>query len=345
MWKLHRYYFWEVLVSATLSFVVLFSVVMVSLVYRGIDKAEGGSIIDALVITVLWTVDALPHVLAIALLFGTIATFARAAADREITAMLAVGVNLRVPMASAMLVGLSLASIGGLGQHYLLPWAHYYKFRVVAELTREFLMHTRPASDQIVINDLAMTWQREEGGRFYQVVLFTGDDVFLADSAWFENDDEVISLEMQGVKSALSGIAIEAPTLRRDLRDMVPSGPRADDDRDVASDRLLAEIYRGAHQNPNGARYTVHRRSCFALLPCLLVPIGLCIGVLARERGRATAMALGLIPVLCFYVADFLGMEVARNWNHSAISALAGYLPVLVLALGGIPFCWRTLRS
>lgn len=345
MWKLHRYYFKEVLVSATLSFVVLFGVVTISLVYRGINRAQGGSIVDALLITVLWAADAFPQLLAIAVLFGTIGTFARAAAEREVTAIKAAGLSLRVPMAAAMLVALAVSALSSVGLHSIIPWTHYYKFRVVAEVYREFILHTRPASDQIAINDVVMTWEHERNDHFSDVVLFLRDEVFLADEAWFEVDDDIISLRMQGVKSPLAGVSIEAPTFRQDLRAMATPKEKADNDKDITSERLLAEVYRGASENPNGVRYTVHRRTCFALLPCLLVPIGLCIGVLARERGRATAMALGLIPLVAFYAVDMLGMEIVRMGDHWALSAFAGYLPALALLLGAIPFCWRTLRS
>ena len=345
MRRLHRYYFSEVLLSSALTFCVLFGVLTVSLVYRGIDKAQGGGLIDAVVITMLWTIDAFPDVLGIALLFGTIATFARAAADREITAIMAAGLSLRLPVEAALLVGLPIAALGGLCQHYLIPWAHYYKFRVVAEAMREFLIHTRPTGDQMTLDDFAMTWDREEGGHFRDVVLFVRDEVLLAESAWFEVENDTVSLRMRAVQNPANGLSVEAPTLSRDLREMGTPGRRSDDDRDVTSDRLLAEVYRGGHPNPNGAGYTLHRRSCYALLPCLLVPIGVCIGVMARERGRATAMALGLIPVMCFYAADFIGLQLVRQWNHPLMSVLSGYLPTIVLLVGGVPFCWRTLRS
>ena len=345
MWKLHRYYFKEVFLSATLSFFVLFGVVLVSMIYRGIDRAQGGNIVDALMITVLYTADAFPHLLAIALLFGTIASFARAAADREVTAILAAGLSLRVPMAAAMLVALALAGVGALCLHYVIPWAHYYKYRVVAEVVREFLLHSRPASDQIAISDMVMTWESEDGNRFHDVVLFLRDEVFVAEQTWFEIDDDVLSLRMQNVKSPSAGIAVEAPTFRQDLRDIEGPQERPEGDKDVTSDRLLAEVKRGGADNPNGVRYTVHRRTCFALLPCLLVPIGLCIGVMARDRGRSTAMAFGLVPLSCFYAADFLGIEVVRWWDHRTMSFIAGFLPAIVLLGGGLPFCWRTLRS
>ena len=95
MWKIHRYYLREVTVSALLTFLVLFGIVLIASVSRGIDRAQGGNLLSAALITFYWAADTFPHLLAISLLIATVLTFARASQDREITALRAAGISPR----------------------------------------------------------------------------------------------------------------------------------------------------------------------------------------------------------------------------------------------------------
>ena len=103
MWKLHRYYLKEVLVNAAITFLVLFAVVLVSLVYQGIQRSQGGGPLDALLITVFFALDSFQHLLTISFLLATVLTFTRAAMDRELIAIRAAGISPRVPMTAALL--------------------------------------------------------------------------------------------------------------------------------------------------------------------------------------------------------------------------------------------------
>jgi lipopolysaccharide export LptBFGC system permease protein LptF len=94
------------------------------------------------------------------------------------------------------------------------------------------------------------------------------------------------------------------------------------------------------HNAPEGALYTLHRRTCYAFMPLLLAPIGFCIALLARDRGRAMALVIGLVPLVVFYVADVLSAKILRATDWPPI----GWLPAALLLLLGAPFCWRTLR-
>ena len=98
MWRIHRYYLREVTLGSVLTFTVLFGIVLISTVPRGIKYAQGFRLVDALKVTLLWTVDAVPHLLPIALLFATVLTYARAGQDREITALRSAGISPRVAM-------------------------------------------------------------------------------------------------------------------------------------------------------------------------------------------------------------------------------------------------------
>ena len=54
MWKLHRYYLRELVVNSAITFLVMFAVVLVSLVARGIQRSMGGGMLDAAKITLFW---------------------------------------------------------------------------------------------------------------------------------------------------------------------------------------------------------------------------------------------------------------------------------------------------
>ena len=109
MWRLHRYYLKELAVNAAITFLVLFAVVLISLVYRGIQRSQGGGLLDAAMITLFFALDALPHLLTISFLIATVVTYTRAAQARELVAIRAAGISPRVPMTAAVLVGLFLS--------------------------------------------------------------------------------------------------------------------------------------------------------------------------------------------------------------------------------------------
>ena len=124
MQKLHRYYLGEVAISVALTFVVLFGVVMISMLARGIERAQGGDLLDAATIMFLWAVDTFPHLLTMSLLIGTVLVFARASQDREITAIRSAGISPRMPMTAALLVGVLFSLLGMYAMHQLIPAAH-----------------------------------------------------------------------------------------------------------------------------------------------------------------------------------------------------------------------------
>ena len=149
MWKIHRFYLRELLGAVLLTFTVLFGIVLIATIYRGIDRAQGGSLLSAVLITFFYAADTFPHLLALSLLFSSVLVFARASQDREITAMRAAGISPRVPLVAALIVGVMLSVVGSFALHYLIPYAHYYKYRVVAEVTRQLIVNTGMSGDKI----------------------------------------------------------------------------------------------------------------------------------------------------------------------------------------------------
>jgi lipopolysaccharide export LptBFGC system permease protein LptF len=365
MWRLHRYYLRELLVNASITFTVLFAIVLISLVARGIQRAQGGGLLEAAMITVLWTVDAFPHLLPIAFLIATVLTFARAANDREITAVRSAGISPRVPMTSAILVGLMLSVVGSLSMHYVIPKAHFKKYRVVAEVVRNLFLSMKlgGSDDRISIpgTDVALTYgSREDQGVGTEDVVLRdcwlympeklaleqtgiGTPIFHVDRITIPLPDESstqLFVVMENVSNPLSvsGDHINV-TPSFPLREISEGGRRDERNDDLTSDQLLAEVMRGIHENPVGALYTLHRRTSFSVLPLLLGPIGFCIALAVRDRGRAAALVAALVPLFLFYVGDVLGAKAVRAFDLPEF----GWLPAVLLAGLGLPFCWREL--
>ncbi|MFO1051124.1 MAG: LptF/LptG family permease [Planctomycetota bacterium] len=354
MKKLHRYYLKELSVSALLSAVVLFGIVLISTVYRALGLAQGFGLFEVAKATILYAADTAQHLVPIAFLFSTVLTFARAARDREITAMRAAGISPRVAMVPAMLLGI-LVSLGSAQVfHQIAPEFHFQKFHVVANSIRNLILTTGMLGDRFATSGLVMTWDRKTDDNHWHDVLFridrgrpefaaTGAGVFLADEAWVEvQGEDLLVLILKNPRPANGdgtlpqevriGVSMRAIVKDQDLR--------KEDEKDMTSDQLLSEVYRGVHNRPINARYVVDRRTCFALLPTLLAPIGFCIGVFSRERGRMLALVFAAVPVVLFYLVDFASAELVRKTSEPAFA----FMPAVVLTVLGIPFCWKLLR-
>ncbi len=345
MWKLHRYYLKEVAANAFLTFAVLFGIVLVAMVYRGIDRAKGADLVSAAAITFFYAADTFPHLLTISLLMASVLAFARASQDREITAIRAAGISPRVPMVSAVLIGLLFSIGGSYAQHYMIPWAHYYKYRVTSEIIRNFLVNTQMSGNKVAFGRTVITWERDdERGHLHDVLIRRPGQLISAKEAWLDlsADGETMTLAteklelLHGATGRLSGRS----GLSFSMREFNEGKRRNEGDKDITSDQLLAEVERGVHENPGGARYTVHQRSCFALMPFLLTPIGFCIGVLARDRGRMTAILFAMVPLVLFYGCVLIAPSLVRSWDQPWLA----WLPAMVIGLLGAPFCWRLLR-
>ena len=143
MWKLHRYYLREVTINSLLTFLVLFGIVLISVIYRGISQAQGFGIWAMAKTTMFMAADTIPHLLAISLLFATVMCFARASQDREITAIRSAGISPRVALTSALLVGIVFSLVASLAFHYdaigsvlsRIPNSHLYSSLLVSVMT------------------------------------------------------------------------------------------------------------------------------------------------------------------------------------------------------------------
>jgi lipopolysaccharide export LptBFGC system permease protein LptF len=293
-------------------------------------------------------------VLPIALLFATVLTYARASQDREITAIRSAGISPRVAMVPALLIGILFSLIASWALHWVLPRAHYLKYRVVAEGVRTVLLQTGLLGDQLSYGDLMMTWERKDASGAWRDVIIQirrdgagsealGEGLFLAESAAVEiEDDERLVLVLHGAREAVGDRRLpETTRISINMRDIVENNRREEDEKDMSSDQLLAEVDRGLHDFPGAARYYVAQRTCFALLPILLAPIGFAIGVYARDRGRVLALVFAMVPIVLFYMGDFVGAKLVRATDWSGFA----FTPAAILVACGVPFCWRLLRA
>lgn len=354
MWKLHRYYLKELAINAGITFLVLFAVVLVSMVPRVIQRLQGGGLYDAALMTLFFALDSFPHLLTIAFLIATVLTFARAAQDRELTAIRAAGISPRVPMTAALLAGIVLSVAGSLANHYVIPEVHYRKYRVIAEVFRNVVMNLKLGSDRIKIpnRDEVLTFRQQEGTDYVDCTIYCPPGKSIAGMTSSivkvdrvsippigENSDDIV-IELQGLRDPINNTPKGTVRLALDLRLIADKDRRPDQNEDMQSDHLLAEVLRGVHPQPHEAIYALFRRCCFALMPALLAPIGFCLAEMTRERGRVLALVLALVPLAAFYFGDAMGARilfVTRNpWS--------AWLPAVLLLAIGAPLCWRQLR-
>jgi lipopolysaccharide export LptBFGC system permease protein LptF len=364
MWRLHRYYLRELAINAGITFLVLFAIIFVSLVARGIQRSQGGGPWEAAIITLFWSLDAFPHLLPISLLLATVLTFARANQDRELVAIRSSGISPVLPMTSAMLLALVLAIIGSVAMHYVLPEVHFRKYRVVAEAVRNVITNMKlgTGNDRISIpgTDVVLTFASREGqpGTGEDIVLNDGwiywprskalderivSPIFHVDRVIIpmpDEDSSALRIVLQGIRDPVGQLEIDQITPSLPIRAISEQNRRDERDDDMVSSQLLSEVLRGVHSEPVGAIYTLYRRTCFALLPLLLAPIAFCIALFARDRGRAMALVFAMMPLLVFYIGDILGLRLMRTMEASWL----GWLPAILLIALGTPFCWRELR-
>jgi len=354
MWKLHRYYLKELTINASITFLVMFAVVLLSSIARGISRSQGGGPLDAAKITLLFALDSFPHLLTIAFLLATVLTFVRAAQDRELIALRAAGIAPRQPMMAALLFGIVLSVVGSVALHYVIPDVHFQKYRVIADVVRNAFLDLQLGTDRIKIFETGyvMTFRDRVGTDFLDCTIYCPPDRVLGDMRSpilrvdkvsmppLDKSSESIHILPQGVHDPIGGAYSREIPIEIPLHDIADLDRRPDRDDDLRSDQLLAEVLREVHQRPNEAIYTLFRRCCFSLMPTLLAPIGFCIAEFARERGRVMALLLALLPLALFYLGEILGARFMR----SSGSPWSAWMPAVLLLLAGVPLCWRQLR-
>jgi lipopolysaccharide export LptBFGC system permease protein LptF len=349
-----------VTVNAAITFTVLFAIVLLSLVARGLSKAQGG-IVEAALYMLFWALDMLPHLLTISFLLATVLTFARAVQDRELVAIRSAGIPPRVPMVSALLVGLVLSIVSSLALHYVLPAVHFRKYRIGSEIMRNMFNNMNLGTDRIRFpcghQDFIMDYRRQDAGGFQDCTIYAPPKLLArlsAGNSGFRSPilkadrvsmppadlrNNVISIVIDGLRDPVTANMIQHTKMDVSASELSGSMRNERDD-DLSSDQLLAEVTRNVHEAPTAAWYTLWRRCCFAVMPVLMAPIAFCIAQLAYQRGRMIALVASIAPLALFYSGDILGAKLLRTTDWPVF----GWFPAMLLTAFGAPFCVRTLR-
>jgi hypothetical protein len=166
--------------------------------------------------------------------------------------------------------------------HYVIPWVHYHKYHVVADVVRNVFLNLRLGSDRIKLLDTGFVMAFPRAGRqrdfrdcrstargfsqgMQSPILFV-ERVTIPP---FVEGDEFLRIVLRGVRDPIGGTSIFANGLVFDLdiHDIGDQNRRDDGDDDLRSDQLLAEVLRGVHPAPRRLIYTLFRRCCASLMP------------------------------------------------------------------------------
>ena len=353
MWKFHRYYVKELLINLSMTFVMLFGIALLATVARGISRSQSLGVIMGLWITLIWVVDAVPHLILISVLVASVFTFGRAAADNEVAAIRSAGVSPLRLIGAALFVGACAASVNGYLLHNSIPWAHYWKYRPTTDALKLLLMNNKSTQKKWELGDFRMTWERRDGMRYFDVDFHARDDkqayVGRAEElvvSYDEVEGELVITAKRfrgevekGSKRTLfdSEVRIAYP-----LSALVEMNKRHEGMKDLSTAQLVAEVANESGLRSEQARWLVWFRSCQAFATLLFAVIGFPIGVMFRRAGRMMAFAISFIPLGAYYA---LTIGVARALARTVDSVWPVFLPNAVIACAALFLTRRALRS
>lgn len=338
MWRFHKYFGRELLTNLGLTFVMLFGIVLLSLVARGISQAPGQSILIALYITLLFAIDAIPHLLNISLLIATVFTFSRAAADNEITALRMAGLSPLRLMGSVLFVGALVSGVNSYLVHNLIPTVHFNKFRAVTSAIEQFVMSNRSTTNSWEIAGTSMRWKRQNG-RLYEEVSFKrppqnglyvegfaktaelGRDPSGEELSFTLNNQQVFIYKRgkDGQFLPQMGGDEEQARISLNLRQIMSRTQREEGEKDVNTAQLVAEQVRGDAWRPGLASWLIWDRSSRGLAGLLFAIVAFPIGLLMRRAGKGAAVAFSLVPLTFYYfllivVNKALATSLGQSW-------------------------------
>ena len=189
----------------------------------------------------------IPLTLLIALLIATVMTFTRAAQDRELVAIRAAGIPPRVPMLSAVLVGIFLSVAASFANHYLIPEVHYRKYRVIADVVRSAFTNLNLGGDRIKVLDtgyiVTFRERSKETGEYLDCTIYSPRPIGRGLQSPIVYVDRVsvppleesnpqgdLRIVLSGVRDPIGGFAPDTLTFRVPIDELGSRGGRAHKD-------------------------------------------------------------------------------------------------------------------
>ncbi|MAE77055.1 MAG: hypothetical protein CMJ85_09325 [Planctomycetes bacterium] len=361
MWRFHRYYVKELLVSLSLTFLILFGISLLVLVARGIYQSQGIDLLIGLWITFLWSVDAIPHVLSIAVLVAAVFTFGRAAAENEITAMRMAGTSPLRLILGVVLVGAVTATANAWLLHNVIPYVHYHKYRPARDLITQFLLSNRARHNKREFSQLSMVWDRRDG-EVYHAVDFKvrareGPVAGFAEQVMLETDPSgrqlrLIALGFRGEQEVTRPNGFDGAAAKRtaarigrlvltfDLREILEKGRRQEGLKDLSTAQLVSEVHGGGERRLHAAWYA-WLRTCQALAAFLFAILGFPIGVIWQGSGRVVSFAISFVPIAGYYALVYTARSIARRSD----AVWPVLLPDVVLAVAAAVLLRKAFRQ
>lgn len=353
VWRFHRYYIRELLANLSLTFVMLFGISVLALVARGIYRSQGLDLLIGLWITLLWSIDTIPHLLSISALVASVFTFGRAAADNEITAMRMTGTSPLRLMGAVLFVGALAASANAWLLHNAIPYVHFMKYRPTADTLKLFLMSNRPRQNKLELQDnLMLMWKTREGMQFADVRFKAasrrdGGYIGKADELQIDHDvsNDALRLTLTNFEGQRLGNSDSFETAKLVLTfgvsEILEKNKRAEGLKDLPTAQLVAEVQGGVSERSLEARWYVWLRTFQAFASLLFALIGLPIGIVFRRAGRMVAFAISFVPLALYYGMMFAAPWVARKTQ----SAWPAVIPDVGLVLAFLLLSRKAFRQ
>gem|GEM_PF-1697101 len=299
----------------------------------------------------------IPYTLPVALLFAVTLTYGRLAADNEIVAMEASGINLFWIFLPTILVGLVVSAVAVYVNQGFVPQAHY-RVRVLAkdepEIMVESLLNEHLITDRPVrFGSFRLSFDNYENGLLHKVVLVdvAPEDgiskIFSSEEAQVFIDREKNLLEIdlykvswqavrkdsQGKDEVHSGYAGQLPFQQKlDILSLSREKPKYLTTRELL--QRLKETSSPSEQAQAGqverARILteVHHRWALGFSCLVFVLVGTPLGIISRWKHPLSAFAFSMLPVLVIYYPLTMGGQ--------ALSEEGKLPPVVALWMGNI---------